>query len=331
MQSRMIRNPEDPQSVRSLIDSFDDKFTEKEAVNVKYISEEMSREVMEKEPKIEIKLPWPGLNILLGGVKRQKLYFVGGLPGHRKTDFVINIADYVLEQGFNVLYCDYEMGESDTFSRFVTKRKEIPNTWIETRKNQFGKALSEEEREVMSNHIIEYGNDESERLKIVCYPRINEIKNIAKSMNADVICIDHIQLFCEEHPMRKGDTKPSHINSLCRRLKKLARELDVAIICPSQIDKNMEGPPRKKDFKESAGMMENGDVLIGIWWPHAEQKAVSSKGVACTMNFLEYEIAKHRGGPVGRGELYVQVDTGHMREFEKKEDPVYSYQGGNEL
>jgi len=331
IQNRLLRDPENPQSVRALIDSFENKFSSNKIVRVSDIAKKIAEEVINENPKIEMNLPWSNLNQLLSGIQRKKLYFVGGLPGHRKTDFVINISDHILKQGFKVLHCDYEMGESDTFKRYLTKRKEIPNTWIDTRRDKWGNVLAIEEREIMSNHTGEYGKEIDEILKIVCYRKINEIKSIAKSMQADVIVIDHIQLFCEEHPMRKGSTNATHINNLCRRLKKLAMELDVAVICPSQIDKNMEGPPRKKDFKESAGMMENGDVLIGIWWPHAEQKKKSSRGVECLMNFFEYVLAKHRGGPVGRDDLECQPDTGLMKEFSKREEPSNCYEGNGEL
>lgn len=329
MKIRIERSPENPELVRSLIDSFDDKFAVQVIKDVKSIAKEKAEDVLSETPEIEMKLPWKDLNLILGGIRRQKLYFLGGLPGHRKTDFAIDIADDLLKQGFNVLYCDYEIGEEDTFTRFFSKRAGIANTTIETRLDEFGNPLTELERIGLSGRINHYSEELDGNLTIVCYPKINEIKNLIKSKNIDAVFIDHIQLFAEEHPIRKDETKPSHINTLCRRLKKLCREMDVAVLCPSQIGRNVQGPPKKSDFKESAGMSENGDVLMGLWWPFAEQKKVNSKGKPCNKNYFEIELAKHRGGPVGRFELYVDVTTGHFTEYTDKQD-TNDYRGRRE-
>jgi len=326
---RLSRNPENPEMVRSLLDSFADKFETKSMLDLRDIAKANADEVKKEEPEIEMPLPWKNLNTLLGGIRRQKLYFIGGLPGHRKTDFAINIGQHILEKGFTVLYCDYEMGESDTFLRFYTKKSRVPNTYISTRIKEHGVALTDIERVTIADTMEDYGQKMHGRLNIICYPKINEVKNMIKSTGADVVFIDHIQLFAEEHPIRQGETKAAHINTLCRRLKKLSRELNVAIICPSQIGRQCSGPPKKSDFKESAGMSENGDVLIGVWWPQAEQLSKDSKGKTCNKNYFELELAKHRGGPVGRDELHVEVETGFMTEFSRREAPLDN-RGGKE-
>jgi len=320
MRIRLERNPENPELIKSLIESFEDKFYVKKINDVKQIAKDMAEEVIEEQPRIEMKIKHNALNRILGGVRRKKLIFLGGRPGHRKTDFVIDIADYILEQGFRVLYADFEMGEEDTFLRFFTKRKRIANTIIETRIDEFGKTLTPLERVGLSDCIKSYADEIEDRLTIVCNPKLNEIRKIAKSVKADMVVIDHIQLFAEEHPLRAGDTKPSHIESLCARLKKMSRELNIAVWSPSQVDRKIEGPPKKSDFKGSAGIEENGDVLIGIWWPHAEGKVISSRGKRCGSNFIEYSIAKNRGGPVGRDDLHVEITTGVMSEFTDQED-----------
>ena len=79
-----------------------------------------------------------------------------------------------------------------------------------------------------------------------------------------VIVIDYIQL-CS-HAGKDGDNRHHQIEVLSRGLKSLAKQLDIAIITLSQLNREVEkrtnGRPMLSDLKESGSIEEDADIVM---------------------------------------------------------------------
>jgi len=312
LQRHIQRDPEDLQPIQDRMDKFTRMFSGQDLLTIQEIAQEAVETILDDDPRVDMPLPWERLNNRLAGCRRGKLSFVGGRPGHHKTNFIINVSVNLIKNGSKVLYADFEMGERETFERHVAVDKGLVGMEISTKRNSSGVMLSEPGRQRIAEKIGEFATECDGKLYIKSYPKLHEIKALAKSLDVDIVFIDHIQAFSNSQPMRSGETRAGHVNMICGQLKKMARELDIHVMCASQIDRNCEGPPKKNHFKESAGIEEYADVLIGVWWPCAEGNSVNSEGQLCEKDHFELQIAKNRGGPQGGMIMSVMPDTGRI-------------------
>ena len=123
----------------------------------------------------------------------------------------------------------------------------------------------------------------------------------ARDPNLGLLVIDYIGLM-------GGDPRISReqqVSASSRGLKALAKELSVAVLCLSQLNRGVENRnpkiPQLSDLRESGAIEQDADVIIFIYRDEYYNKEQSTKpGVA------EVIVAKQRNGPTGSVELSFQ-------------------------
>ena len=103
--------------------------------------------------------------------------------------------------------------------------------------------------------------------------------------NIGLIVIDYLQLITPED---KSVNRNEQIGSITRRLKMLAKELQIPIIALSQLNREVEKragqKPQLSDLRESGSIEQDADVVLLL---HREEEKA-------TLN-----VAKQRNGPTG--------------------------------
>ena len=116
-----------------------------------------------------------------------------------------------------------------------------------------------------------------------------------------LIVVDYLQLLDPDNPK---DPRQEQVAKMARRLKMLAREQDVPILCLSQLNRQSEEGkdhrPKLSHLRESGAIEQDADVVMFVHregyyhrGPDAEQYAGQA----------EIIIAKQRNGPIGDVEL----------------------------
>jgi replicative DNA helicase len=109
--------------------------------------------------------------------------------------------------------------------------------------------------------------------------------------------IDYLQLIEAEN---RRDSRQDQISQISRRLKGLARELDIPVIALSQLNRSPEmregHKPRLADLRESGAIEQDADVVMLLHRPELYDKE-SKPGLA------EVIVAKQRNGPTGDVDL----------------------------
>ena len=144
---------------------------------------------------------------------------------------------------------------------------------------------------------------------------IVHIRSIARRLktehNIGLIIIDYLQLMSTT---KNHDSMVNQVTEISRSLKALAREINVPVIALSQLSRAVEargGEPRLSDLRDSGSIEQDADVVMFI---HREDRFNKESD---RQNIAKIIIAKHRNGPVGDVELYMDEKTSSFMSIEK--------------
>ncbi|MDO4586973.1 MAG: replicative DNA helicase [Planctomycetia bacterium] len=242
------------------------------------------------------------LDKMLGGLHGSELIILAARPSMGKTAFATNIAENVaVAYRIPVLFFSLEMAKIELAIRMISARGKVKNESIrgnfldEKDKKRFHKAASE-----LSNSPF-YIDDTPSRT-------VTEIGAVARRLKRQedlgLIIIDYLGLI---EPDNANDPRQEQVAKIARRLKGLARELNIPVLCLSQLNRMAEATkdnrPRLSHLRESGAIEQDADVVMFV---HREEyyhskDVVEDKGLG---GLAEIIVAKQRNGPVGEIKLY---------------------------
>lgn len=236
------------------------------------------------------------LDKMLGGFHGSELIILAARPSMGKTALATNIADYVaVEKREPVLFFSLEMAKTELALRMLCARGRISGQNLRGRLSQrdmenFTRAAS------MLGDSPLYIDDTPSRT-------VAEIGAVARRLKRQqglgLIVIDYLGLI---EPDNSIDSRQEQVAKIARRLKGLARELNVPVLCLSQLNRMTEmmkdNRPRLSHLRESGAIEQDADVVMFVHreeYYHTREEAEEKnlKGVA------EIIVAKQRNGPVG--------------------------------
>jgi replicative DNA helicase len=124
-----------------------------------------------------------------------------------------------------------------------------------------------------------------------------------------LIVVDYLQLM-QSGSGRRGENRQQEVADMSRRLKLLAKELDVPVIALSQLNRGSEQRTDKKpvlsDLRESGAIEQDADMVILVHREDAYDRESPRSGEA------DLIVAKHRNGPTATVTVAFQ---GHYSRF----------------
>ena len=109
-----------------------------------------------------------------------------------------------------------------------------------------------------------------------------------------LILVDYLQLM--QSP-RKSENRQQEVSEISRNLKIMARDLQVPVICASQLNRMVETRSDKRpllgDLRESGSIEQDSDLVMFIYRDEVYNPDSEARGEA------ELHVAKHRNGPTG--------------------------------
>ena len=205
----------------------------------------------------------------LGGIRRKKLYTIGGRTSQGKTTVCANIIQNNLRQNANakIYYSGFENVDEMPIRLASINSK--------TRLDWFLKPhiITEEEYQRAQLALADLTEYE-DRLLIAFGDSIKTMRSVCKSYRPDIIFVDYIQRLAHKYSLGESDRLSHAIGKAVSDLQDIAIDFNCAMFCASQFKRSTyEGrgkEPSIEDLKESGDIENESDNIILLWWPWRE-------------------------------------------------------------
>lgn len=130
--------------------------------------------------------------------------------------------------------------------------------------------------------------------------------------NIRLVVVDYLQLI---DPESRKEPRHEQIAGITRRLKALARELELPVIALAQLSRAADGEstPRLSHLRESGAQEQDSDVVLLLHRPEQDSGPIHT---------IEAHVAKQRNGPTGTVSLAFRRACVRFENFEP-EIPAY--------
>ena len=251
-----------------------------------------------------VKTKFRDLDSKTAGFQKGDLIIVAARPSMGKTALALNLAMNSAEitPGAVAIF-SLEMPADQVATRILAA-----NSGVEIQKLRTGQLNDEDWSKV---------NEATQRLKQMNFfiddtpgIKVSEMYAKARKLAQDeglyMIVVDYIQLI---QATGKSDSRQQEVSEISRRLKAMARELNVPLIALSQLSRSVEARQDKRpmlsDLRESGALEQDADLVLFLYrdaYYNRDENDNSNR------EDVELLIAKHRNGPTGKVLLAFQKE-----------------------
>ena len=233
----------------------------------------------------------------INGLNKSDLLLLAARPGMGKTSMALNVAlNAAKESGQTVAVFSLEMSRDQLVTRLLASEGLIENTRL----------ISGDLRESDWVKIAEGASSLSRLdIRIDDNPLLTVADMNAKCRRLDNLClviIDYLQLMVSAGGRTySGENRQQVVSDISRSLKIMAKELNVPVVCLSQLSRGPESRSDKRpmlsDLRESGAIEQDADIVAFIHRPEYYGINQDENGMP-TAGMAEIILAKHRNGAV---------------------------------
>jgi replicative DNA helicase len=253
---------------------------------------------MEHGEGVGVPTGFQDLDNLTGGMHDSEFVVLAARPSMGKTALATNIAEYVaIDANVPTLFVSLEMARLELAQRMLCSQGRIDA-------NKFRSGfLSKDDKSKLVEASAKLGkapmfiDDTPAR---TCTEIAACARRLKRKQNLGLVVIDYLQLIQPDDPR---DPRQEQVAKMARRLKGLARELKIPVLCLAQLNRQTEQGkeshrPRLSHLRESGAIEQDADVVMFIHreeYYHTREEA-QEKGIAGQADVI---VAKQRNGPTG--------------------------------
>jgi len=230
----------------------------------------------------------------IAGLNKSDLMIVAARPGMGKTAMALNLALNVARKNDKcVAIFSLEMSREQLAMRLLSSE-----SFVDNRKLLTGKLDEDEWGKLGIASTALSGMD----IRVDDNPSITAAEMNAKCRrieNLGMVIIDYLQLM--NGGGKPGDNRVTIISDISRSLKIMAKELNVPVICLSQLSRASESRTDKRpmlsDLRESGAIEQDADEVVFLYRDDYYNENTEEANVA------EIIVAKNRHGETGTVKL----------------------------
>ncbi len=239
------------------------------------------------------------LDKFISGLNNSDLMLLAARPGMGKTSMALNIALNVAKKypKKTVAFFSLEMSKQQLVTRLISNESFVDNKKLVT-----GRLDPDDWSKIGLASTVLNQTD----LRVDDNPSLTVAEMNAKCRrleNLGLVIIDYLQLMTAAGGPVKygGENRQQVVSDISRSLKIMAKELNVPVICLSQLSRANESRQDKRpmlsDLRESGAIEQDADEVIFLYREDYYDKETEKQNVA------ECIVAKNRHGETGTIEL----------------------------
>ena len=233
----------------------------------------------------------------INGLNKSDLLLLAARPGMGKTSMALNVAlSAAKESGKTVAIFSLEMSREQLVTRLIASEGLVENTRLVTgnlresdwqRIAEAASSLSRMDIRIDDNPLLTVAdmNAKCRRLE-----------------NLGLVVIDYLQLMTSAGGKGySGENRQQAVSDISRMLKIMAKELQVPVLCLSQLsranEKRDDKRPMLSDLRESGAIEQDADIVLFLYRDDYYNSDSEKRNVA------ECIVAKNRHGETGTVKL----------------------------
>ena len=236
------------------------------------------------------------LDSKINGLNKGNLLLIAARPAMGKTALALNIGVNVAKKyNKTVAFFSLEMSREELAMRLLSGE-----SFVDSQKMATGK-LSEDEWSKLCMASAALSQTD---IRVDDNGGITVAEMLAKCRrleNLGLVVIDYLQLMQSSGNSRPSDNRTTVVSDISRALKVMAKELNVPVICLSQLNRGAEGRADKRpmlsELRESGSIEQDADSVMMLYRDDYYNPNTEEKNVA------ECIVAKNRHGEIGTVKL----------------------------
>jgi replicative DNA helicase len=246
------------------------------------------------------------LDEITAGLQNSELIIIAARPSVGKTAFALSVVrNIILQERVPVFFVSLEQSRIELAERLLCSQAQV-----DSHKLRKGYLSGED-----MNKVVEAGGVlRDAQLFIDDTPGQNMLRIAANARrlklrhNLKLVVVDYLQLI---EPDNRRDPRQEQVAQISRKLKFLARELEIPVVALAQVNRSSEDRqdhrPRLADLRESGSIEQDADTVMLLHRPDRYEPGQSE-------GLVEVIIAKQRNGPTG------DVNLTYVKEFMRFEN-----------
>ena len=257
----------------------------------------------------------PDLDQVTMGLKKGELILIAARPGQGKTSMALNLARYIGEHsGQTVAVFSLEMSREELVQRLLSSA-----AMVDGKKLAMGRlSPAEWDRVVAAAAQLSKTDIRVDDNSTLSVADMNA--QCRRLGNLGLVVIDYLQLMQTSGSGHSyaSESRTQAVSDMSRMLKIMAKELNVPVICLSQLNRANEGRTNKRpmlsDLRESGSIEQDADIVIALYRDGYYNKETENP------NLAEAIILKNRHGETKTVELMWMPEYTSFASIEKRHE-----------
>ncbi len=245
------------------------------------------------------------LDEITAGLQDSELVIVAARPSVGKTSFALGLARNVILSGRGVFFVSLEQSKIELAERLLCCQAKV-----DSHRLRQGRLSTDE-----IDRLMEAGGELAKaKLYIDDSPAQGMLRIAANARRLkrrekiNLVVIDYLQLI---EPENRRDPRQEQVAQVSRRLKFLAKELNIPVVALAQVNRSSEDRqdhrPRLADLRESGSIEQDADTVLLLHRPDRYEPG-QHEGI------IEVIVGKQRNGPTG------EVTLAYLKQYMRYED-----------
>ncbi len=257
-----------------------------------------------KHTKRSISTGFDDLDAVTSGLRQGEVTIIAARPSIGKSSLAMNMAMNIAQAGRAVAFFSLEMSQHDASLRVLSSHSGVSSYRMRGRHTNVDEIvrLCGSAGDLASIELYVDETVDMTAMQLRAKARLLFDKHAVQ-----VVFVDYLQLMVSGS---RSESRRVEVGQISRAMKALARELDIPVVCISQLNRDSEKRedhrPRMADLRESGDIEQDADVVLLM---HREDYYHKAEPDYKMTNLAELIIAKQRHGPTGVVDLVWHGET----------------------